>query len=125
MGLFFKGDDDKKEEVKKDDKKKPVVNEAKKVPSSIINKSSDDFSSQFNSSTGTPVAGVRKQEIVEYFEKVFAENNIPGPDYFEFRKALDKMKNVAQDEATKIKTVFIGFEAMGLTAQKLIDTTGV
>lgn len=122
MSIFFK---DKDKETTKKDEKNPAVNETtKKIPVSI--KKSDDFSSQFNSNSSTPsVAGVRKQEIVEYFEKIFEENNIPGPDYFEFRKALDKMKNIAQDEATKIKTVFIGFEAMGLTPQKLIETTGV
>jgi len=130
MGLFFKDDDEKKEVTKKDEKKPIVNNTAKKIPLSIMsinnkNNTTDDsdFSSQFNGTSS--VAGVKKQEIVEYFEKIFEENNIPGPDYFEFRKALLKMKNVAQDDATKIKTVFIGFEAMGLTPQKLIETTGV
>lgn len=130
MGLFFKDkDEDGKENdvVKKKDDKKVEATPIKKTPS-VIKSTDSNFSDQFNTQTTntTPnLSGVRKQEVADYFQKVFEENNIPGPDYLEVRKALEKMKNIPQDEATKIKTVFIGFEAMGLTPQKLIETAGV
>lgn len=69
-----------------------------------------------------PVHGIKKQEILDYFMKVFSDNNIQGPDYQEFRTALDGMKSQPMDEATKIKTLSISFGAMGLTPQKLVET---
>lgn len=73
------------------------------------------------SSTNT-VGGVPRQEIYDYFKKVFVENNIPGPDYQEFKNALEDMKNEPLDEATKVKNLFKAFKSMGLTPQKLIST---
>lgn len=81
----------------------------------------------FNTSaldSSEPVSGVKKQEIVDYFKKVFEENNIPGADYQEFKNALEDMKTQAMDEATKYKTLWISFKSMGLTTQKLIETAG-
>lgn len=119
MGLFFK-DKDKEEgkEVVKEKKETVTTN-----PSSIKSVS-NDFSQHFNNVTPTVVSGVRKKEIDDYFKKVFEENNIPGPDYQEFKNALEEMKTTPLDEATKIKTLFLSFKAMGLTPQKLISTAG-
>ena len=114
MGLFWN---------KPEEEVKQPVKATVKAPSSI--KSTEFVNSIETSHINTTVPGVRKQEIVDYFGKVFSDNNIPGPDYQEFSIALGKMKNVAQDEATKIKTIFIGFEAMGLTPAKLIETANV
>src|SRR3990172_1923777 len=99
--------------------------ELKKTPvtpvTGIKNSTPTEFSESFNKSE-TPISGVRKQEIVDYFKKVFEENNIPGPDYQEFANALEEMKSKPMDEATKIKTLFLSFKAMKLTPQKLIET---
>lgn len=111
MGLFFK---DKPKDAAKPDIKTTLLDS--KIPGSI-------HSSEFTQTTQTD-GGVSQPEIVEYFTKVFTENNIPGPDYQEFKNALEEMKSQPLDEATKIKTVWISFKAMGLTPQKLIDTAG-
>lgn len=114
--LFFKSPNG--DSTVKDQKKTPVINP--ELPGSI---KSNEFKG-FNIPTSNAVTGVLKQEIVDYFKKVFVENNIPGPDYQEFKNALEAMKSQPMDEATKIKTIWISFQTMGLTAQKLIDTAG-
>lgn len=68
-----------------------------------------------------PIVGSVKQDIIDYFEKVLSDSNLPGADYFEFRKALAEMKNQATDEASKYKMLWVGFKAMGLTTDKLIE----
>ena len=115
MGFFFK------DKPKTEDK--PVIKTDlldSKTPGSIR-------PNEFSNNIGIPSAnsmdsGVSKPEIVDYFKKVFTENNFPGPDYQEFKNALEDMKSQPLDEAAKIKTVWISFKAMGLTPQKLIDT---
>ncbi len=72
--------------------------------------------------TTQPPVGIRNEEIAAYFKKVMEENNFPGPDYCEFINALEGMKNLPMDEATKVKTIFLSFKTMGMTPQKLIET---
>jgi len=116
MGLFFKD----KEEEKVEEKKSTTST----LPSSIKTSESGEFKNNF-SAAATTTGGVRKQEIVDYFKKVFAENNIPGPDYQEFTMALEDAKSDPMDEATKIKTIYRSFKAMGLTPQRLVETANV
>ncbi len=83
----------------------------------------NQFGANFTpSETPAPIAGEQKKEIIAYFKKVFEENNIPGADYQEFSVALEKMKALPMDEQTKFKTLFMSFESMGLTPEKLIET---
>lgn len=117
LNLFWKGNDEQETSTTSKNK----TTDTKQKPNTV-----GPITTTVNFSTETTtVSGVKDEKIAAYFQKVFQENNIPGPDYQEFKMALDKMQNIAQDEATKVKTVFIGFEAMGLTAPKLIETAGV
>jgi hypothetical protein len=105
----------------KKDETDPLPKNNQTTPKTVGSiKTTSDFN--IPSSQITPVGGVAKKEIVEYFEKVFKENNFPGPDYQEFKNALDDMKSQPLDEATKFKTLFLSFKSMGLTPQKLIET---
>lgn len=63
-----------------------------------------------------------KAQIVTYFKKVFTENNIPGPDYWEFFNALEDQKSEPIPEQTKFKMIFTSFKTMGLTPERLIET---
>src|ERR1035437_1838833 len=112
MGFWMKDNKEKAENVVPAKTKTDLLDS--KTPGSI-------HPSEFAQTTDN---GVSQPEIVDYFNKVFVENNIPGPDYQEFKNALEKMKSQPLDEATKIKTLWISFEAWGLTPQKLIDTAG-
>lgn len=48
--------------------------------------------------------------------------NRPGPDYFEFRAALDNVAGQPLSDQQKYQMIFAGFSSMGVTSQKLIDT---
>lgn len=74
----------------------------------------------------TPVAGAEQPKYVEYFDKTFAERNFPGPDYYEFMKAI--RDNIAAGLAVDEKTLFVltynGLKAQGCDKLKLVDTSG-
>ena len=55
-------------------------------------------------------------------EQVIMDNNIPGLDYIEFKKAVDKMSNLPIDESTKILTSFSIFESQGCTKDSLLKS---
>lgn len=121
MGLFFKDKPENKVvETKTEETAKPRVT----ATPGTIKTTPSEFANFAPVNTVSEIHGVRKQEIVDYFNKIFVENNIQGPDYQEFKNVLnsDEMKEMAMDEASKIKNAFIAFKAMGVTPQKLVET---
>ena len=59
--------------------------------------------------------------MTEYFDKLFSDANIPGPDYFEFSKMVAALKAVP-DEFTRYTAAFAGLLVQGLTREKLLST---
>jgi hypothetical protein len=57
----------------------------------------------------------------DYFDKLFSEANIPGPDYFEYSKMIEVMRSVP-DEQVRYITAFAGLSVQGLDKQKLLTT---
>lgn len=66
----------------------------------------------------TPAAN---SKFAAYFDKLFSEANIPGPDYYEFSKMIEVMKAVP-DEQVRYTTAFAGLSVQGLDKQKLLST---
>ena len=56
-----------------------------------------------------------------YFDKLFGEANIPGPDYFEFSKMVAALKAVP-DEFSRFCAAYAGLQVQGLTKEKLLST---
>jgi hypothetical protein len=59
--------------------------------------------------------------MAEFFDNLFMEANIPGPDYFEFSKMVAALKAVP-DEFSRFCAAYAGLQVQGLTKEKLLST---
>jgi hypothetical protein len=60
--------------------------------------------------------------IMDKLLQALEDNNQPGFDYFEFRKAILSLKPLQMDEATKFQSTFATAATMGATLEKLIES---
>jgi hypothetical protein len=57
----------------------------------------------------------------EYFDNLFKEANIPGPDYYEFDRMIVAMQTIP-DERARYAAAFAGLQVQGLDKEKLLTT---
>ena len=67
--------------------------------------------------------GQPDQRFLDYFDKLFSEANIPGPDYYEFARMIAAMQAIT-DERSRYAAAFAGLQVQGLDKEKLLATAG-
>ncbi len=70
----------------------------------------------------TPSKGTIDNAILDKLLQALEDNNQPGFDYFEFRKAMLTLVALPMDEATKFQSTFATAATMGVTLEKLLDS---
>ncbi|WP_207514645.1 hypothetical protein [Longitalea luteola] len=110
LSAFVEVNDDKKQEAAKP---LPKEEQPKAAPQT-------DFTANrvtIHNSYTSPV----NSKFAAYFDKLFREANIPGPDYYEFSKMIEAMQAIA-DEQVRYVTAYAGLSVQGLDKQKLLST---
>ena len=110
LSAFVEVSDDKKQEAEK-----PPSTEY--MPKAVPQPVSTFTSTTVQNSYASPVSS----KFAAYFDKLFNDANIPGPDYFEFNKMIEVMQAVP-DEQVRFITAFAGLSVQGLDKQKLLAT---
>src|SRR6185312_16630432 len=75
-----------------------------------------------NSSPGS-ASTAGDQRFSEYFDNLFREANIPGPDYYEFARMISAMQAIP-DDRSRYAAAFAGLQVQGLEKEKLLSTAG-
>ncbi|WP_299186764.1 hypothetical protein [uncultured Aquimarina sp.] len=88
--------------------KKPAASTPPPLPNNPISSSSE---------------GVLDTKIVEKLLQAIEKNNLDGFDYLEYKKSLKALEKMPMDEATKYRSAFATASTMGVTLDKLLQTT--
>lgn len=64
------------------------------------------------SAVNAPVAGTVDTKFAEHFANVLAQNNPPGPDYFEFRETLRSLNGLGLPEDKQYQAAWASFKAL-------------
>lgn len=63
------------------------------------------------------------KKIIEKLLQAIEKNNLEGFDYLEYKKSLKALEKMPMDEATKYRSAFATAATMGVTLDKLLQTT--
>jgi lysyl-tRNA synthetase class I len=100
----------------------PSKNEVKSTATNTQAASPSQSYSPPSVSTASAGGGQVSDKFFEVLAKAMENANQEGFDYFEFKQALANLKNVPMDDATRFKSAFAMSQAMGVTADKLVNS---
>ena len=63
------------------------------------------------------------KKFVEHFVQLLEKANLPGPDYFEYKQALQSMEALGLGEEKQFQAAWASFKAMGGVKEKTILNT--
>jgi hypothetical protein len=72
----------------------------------------------------TSGSGKANDKFLEVLFKAMEAANAPGFDYFEFKQALNNLKNVPMDDVTRFKSAYAMAQTMGASKDTLLNTAG-
>lgn len=61
---------------------------------------------------------------LDFLAAALEKNNLPGFDYFEFKRAVFNLQGMQLDESIAYKSAFTTAATLGITKEKLIETAG-
>ena len=99
-----------------------VSEEQQKNASTETQSTSQPISESNYTKAQTPNKGTIDNTILDKLLQALEDNNQPGFDYFEFRKAMLTLVALPMDEATKFQSTFATAATMGVTLEKLLDS---
>ena len=91
----------------------------------------DDQRAPRNDSSPTPPPRATARTVLnaeeldkfgKHFEKLFDQQNLPGPDYYEFMKMMETLEAHIRDEKARTSATFAALAIQGLTKEKLVET---
>ncbi len=101
----------------------PISADKKNNPAVVINGTPSEYiQTQYSAPLMSPTlntTGTVDKKFTEHFEQLLKEANIPGPDYFEFKQAMNNMSGMPLDEPTKFKVAYASLSPQGLTKEKI------
>ena len=101
------------------------MNIGKKILSAFVEVSEDTKPPTVTGVNKTPVVRYQssgdREKFQQYFNTLFKEANIQGPDYYEFSKMIEAMNSIP-DEKARYVAAFAGLSVQGLDKTRLLST---
>jgi len=101
------------------------MNIGKKILSAFVEVSEDTKPPTATEVEETPVvryqSSTDREKFQQYFNTLFEEANIQGPDYYEFSKMIEAMSSIP-DEKARYAAAFAGLSVQGLDKTRLLST---
>jgi len=95
------------------------VGEKRPAPAPVTTSPATPVTSTTPATLAPPAA--TDQRFAGYFDKLFSDANIPGPDYYEFARMIVATQAIP-DERARYAAAFAGLQVQGLDKDKLLST---